>query len=94
MKPGMFIRHKNAMDVCYQVKTAFDYGHGYAITAETFNMAFVETFSLGLLSRQRINFSKVPGWDTKAHKVYLKDWEFLAKGPGQNCLRYAKWKGF
>lgn len=85
-----FIKHKNFKDVCLKVLTSFDYGHGFALKCEWWNMGQVESFPLGV--RKRLNLSKtIEGLDSKAKKSYAGDWEMLYGFPPSN-LRKGDWK--
>ena len=90
-RPGDFIRHKSAMDVCLEVKACFDYGHGYSVKGIWWNMAFVRSFPIGQFVSTRINFKKDRAEISASKKVWIGDWEVLKDRIPPECLRDGTW---
>lgn len=77
MRPGQFIKHDRYLDTCLRIKSCFDYGHGYEIKAEVWNMAFVESFPLGITLR--VNIAKKPEdiKEASGRLTALNEWNIL-----------------
>jgi hypothetical protein len=91
MKPGQFLKHKNYLDICLKLTHVFDYGHGYEIKADIWNMAFVESYPLG--EKMRLNIAK----DEKDIKIgrntHMSEWLILrGNSTMDKCYRYSKWE--
>lgn len=73
---GQFIKHKQAKDVCYYVKSVKSYGKTIKYQLEIWNMGFEKSWLI----------------DTcKTEDIILSDFFILAGEKKPECLRYGNW---
>lgn len=66
------------MDVCYVVIKSFDTGHKYKIKATVVNMAYKESYGMGIDVKFSIKYEDLSKWD-------------ICEESNKKCLRYAEW---
>ncbi len=80
IRKGQVIRHKRAMDVCFDVVNIIKLPHKLVVKGTWVNMGFVESFPLTTKTTYINIFTEdIPSW----HICNLR----LAK-----CLRYSHWR--
>lgn len=93
MKRGEFIKHERYLDICLEILSVFDYGHGYKIKTKIWNMAYVDSYPIG--QNMQLNIAKDPK-DIKSsagRNTSMKEWQIL-RGVAilDRCYRYSKWE--
>ncbi len=91
MRPGNLIKHERYLDIYLRLVKVFDYGHGYEIKAEVWNMAYIESYNTG--EKIRLNMAKDQK-DLKAkagRNTHLGEW-LIARPSDITCQRYAEWR--
>lgn len=92
LRTGFIIKHKNYLDICLKLIDVFDYGHGYKLKTEVWNMGFVESFNTG--QKRQLNLAKKPeDIKDKAGRYTSQDEYLVLQGHGLNekCYRYGTW---
>lgn len=93
MRKGYFIKHKNYLDICLEITHCFDYGHGYELKVNVWNMAFVNSYNTG--EKLRLNIAKLPK-DIKeavSRNTSVEQWLILrGRSLMDQYYRYSNWE--
>lgn len=90
MRPGQFIKHKRYMDICLEIKSCHDYGHGIEIKVEAWNMGFVDSFPLGIKFRVNIAKTEKDIKESSGRNTQLSEWQRLSDRTAK-CFRNCEW---
>lgn len=92
LRKGYFIKHKRYLDICLEITNCFDYGHGYDLKVNIWNMGFVNSYHTG--QKMRLNIAKLPQdiKETAERNTSCDEWQVL-RGPSlmDQCYRNSKW---